>query len=267
MRFILYDTPGGAFMEIKEVENLLSVSRSNIRYYEKEGLIEPERGENNYRRYSESDVAMLKKIIILRKLGFSVEEISAMQKGVLLFSDAISEDITRLETEIEKLRGALETAKMLSSEHTTFESMDTDRYWDMVRQTEDSGKGFVDICKDYLSFELYLFDSMWKIVFFHNFRSSRKKYGVAIACGILLLICIIRGVSKVVLWHESFWSGFLYPAIIFLVSSVLVLPIYILSKRSPKAASIISTILLILGIGFITFCVLVILYGIIVGFS
>ena len=30
-------------MEIKEVEKLLSVSRSNIRYYEKEGLINPER--------------------------------------------------------------------------------------------------------------------------------------------------------------------------------------------------------------------------------
>ena len=37
-------TLGGGFVEIKEVENLLSVSRSNIRFYEKEGLITPERG-------------------------------------------------------------------------------------------------------------------------------------------------------------------------------------------------------------------------------
>ena len=68
-------------MEIKEVEKLLSVSRSNIRFYEKVGLLNPARKENNYRNYNEEDIDALKKILVLRKLGFSVEEISEMQKG------------------------------------------------------------------------------------------------------------------------------------------------------------------------------------------
>lgn len=161
-------------MEIKELENMLSVSRSNIRFYEKEGLIDPEREKNNYRNYSETDIAMLKKIIILRKLGFSVEEISDMQKGELLLPDAIKENIDRLEAEIEKLNGALETAKILSSEQTTFENLDEERYWDIITKSENDGKEYIDICKDYLLFELDSFDRMWKYIFFYDFKKDRQ---------------------------------------------------------------------------------------------
>lgn len=138
-------------MEIKELEKLLSVSRSNIRFYEKEGLIRPKRGKNNYRDYSEADAAMLRKFIVLRKLGFTVEEISAMQKGELQLGNALGEDIGRLQAEIERLEGALETAQRLFAEQPTFESMDENRYWDKISQAESKGKKFVDICKDYVN--------------------------------------------------------------------------------------------------------------------
>lgn len=59
-------------MTIKEVEQELGIPRANIRFYEKKNLLHPERGENTYREYSEEDVATLKKIIILRKIGISV---------------------------------------------------------------------------------------------------------------------------------------------------------------------------------------------------
>ena len=62
-------------MKINEVEDLLNTPRANIRYYEKEGLINISRKENGYRNYSEEDIQRLKKIIILRKLGVSVEQI------------------------------------------------------------------------------------------------------------------------------------------------------------------------------------------------
>ena len=56
-------------MTIKEVEERTSLSRSNIRFYEKEKLIEPSRNESNgYRDYSENDVENIKKIAYLRTL-------------------------------------------------------------------------------------------------------------------------------------------------------------------------------------------------------
>lgn len=252
-------------MEIKEVEKMLSVSRSNIRFYEKEGLLSPERKENNYRDYSEKDIAVLKKILVLRKLGFTVEEISSMQKGELSLADAANDNISRLEEEIKTLKGALEMTKTISAEKIAFETMDQEQLWNDIVQSEHNGQGFVDICKDYLMFELSSFDAMWKFVFFHDFKKSRKRYGVPIACGILLLICIIRGISKVVIWQESFWEGFLYPIILFACGSIILLPIYILSKKVPKIASIIGTVFMVAGSAFLVLCVLVILVGLIIG--
>ena len=52
-------------MTIKEVEEKTGLSRSNIRFYEKEKLIDPDRNENNgYREYSEQDVEKIKKIAL-----------------------------------------------------------------------------------------------------------------------------------------------------------------------------------------------------------
>ena len=53
-------------MTIKDVEERTGLSRSNVRFYEKEKLIEPSRNESNgYRDYSENDVENIKKIVIL----------------------------------------------------------------------------------------------------------------------------------------------------------------------------------------------------------
>ena len=245
-------------MEIKELENLLSISRFNIRFYEKQGLLTPKRSENNYRSYSEQDVAMLKKIIVLRKMGFTVEEISAMQKGDLLLTDVIDENIARLESEIKKLKGSLETTKELSRENTTFEDLDQERYWDTINESEKSGKEFIDICKDYLAFELANFDRMWKYVFFFDFKKARKKHGALIACGIILLICILRGVGKVI-QGESFWLGFFYPMLVFAAGSLLSLPLYILGKKAPKIAANIATVLAVLIVLFFAFLIIFIL--------
>ena len=62
-------------MKINEVEKLLNVPMATIRFYEKEGLLVPQRNENSYREYSEDDVQVLKKIIVLRKAGISVDAI------------------------------------------------------------------------------------------------------------------------------------------------------------------------------------------------
>ena len=45
-------------MNIKEVEERTGISRQNIRYYEKQGLLHPERNlENDYRVYGEAESA------------------------------------------------------------------------------------------------------------------------------------------------------------------------------------------------------------------
>ena len=48
-------------MTIKELEVRLGISRANIRFYEKEGLLRPTRRANGYRDYSEEDAAAITK--------------------------------------------------------------------------------------------------------------------------------------------------------------------------------------------------------------
>ena len=247
-------------LKIKELENLLSIPRSNIRFYEKQGLFSPERQDNSYREYTAKDISELKKIIVFRKMGLTVKEIKLIQNGELPFCDAMSNIKQRLETEIEQLNGSLNLVKQISKENSSFDEIDINKHWDNIEKSDEK---FIDICKDFLELELSSFDFLMKYAFFHDFKKSRAKHGVLKALVILFLLCIMRGIGKVLIWQESFWSGFFYPFIILLLGSVIILPLFLLSKKSPKIASIISTILLGLIVLFFAGIIILIIYSII----
>ena len=69
-------------MKIKEVEELSGMTRANIRFYEKEGLLSPQRNSNGYRDYTEEDVETLKRIRLLRSIHISLEDIKALNENV-----------------------------------------------------------------------------------------------------------------------------------------------------------------------------------------
>lgn len=250
-------------MKIKEVEKLLSISRSNIRFYEKQGLFSPGRSDNNYRDYSEADIEALKKIIVFRKMGFTVEEILLIQKGELLFSEATRNTQQRLEDDIEQLNGSLKLIKQMSKNLTSFDEMDVNEYWITINESVKTGEKYVDICEEFFQLERGSFDVMWKYVFFHDFKRTRVKYGTKTACIILLALCVLRGIGKALIWKESFWSGFLYPFTVAFAGAIITLPLFLLCKKFPKVASIIATILLGLIILFFAGIFLLILYEII----
>ena len=55
------------------------VTAANIRYYEKEGLLNPHgRGENSYRLYSDSDVHQLRFIRLCRAMDMSLDEVRTL---------------------------------------------------------------------------------------------------------------------------------------------------------------------------------------------
>ena len=70
-------------MHIAQLEEDLGLSRASIRFYEKEGLLSPERLANGYRDYSEEDLETLRRVKLLRALGLPLEDIKALQAGTL----------------------------------------------------------------------------------------------------------------------------------------------------------------------------------------
>ncbi|MDE6658758.1 MAG: MerR family transcriptional regulator, partial [Eubacterium sp.] len=144
-------------MKIQELENELNISRANIRFYEKEGLLNPARKENGYRDYSNEDIAVLKKIIVYRKLGISVTDIKKIFSNELELQEAVSNSIENLQKEIEKLNGSIQLCKEIQKENANNNSFDEEHYWEEINYDEAKGNKFVDIYKDYIEFEKPIF--------------------------------------------------------------------------------------------------------------
>ena len=63
-------------MKIGQAAQLTGLTISNIRFYERKGLLEPERNDQSkYRNYSEQDIRRLKQIILYRKMNMPIENI------------------------------------------------------------------------------------------------------------------------------------------------------------------------------------------------
>lgn len=65
-------------MLINEVCKECNLTKKAIEYYGEQGLINPTKMENGYRRFTEDDVSKLRRIAILRGLGLSVSDIRAV---------------------------------------------------------------------------------------------------------------------------------------------------------------------------------------------
>lgn len=232
-------------MTIKELEEKSGITRANIRFYEKEGLLNPDKRKNSYRDYNMEDLKDLNRIIILRKLSIPVSDIKKIFEGTISLEEVVRKQKDVLNKEIKSLQGALDVCEQISKEHSDIESFDEARYLGMIDEKEKQGRSFKDIANDYLAFELVTFGNMWKYIFFHNFNRNKEIYGIRGALIIILLLCIVRGLVIQFIWHSgTFIEGFLYPFIIFAIASAVLLPVYILSKIHPKAASIlINTII------------------------
>lgn len=81
------------YYKISEISKLYGISVDSLRYYERLGVLNPKRGENNYRLYSLNDLYKLNIIRELRPLNFSVQSIKdyledqTIEKTLELFSE------------------------------------------------------------------------------------------------------------------------------------------------------------------------------------
>lgn len=90
------------------------MDRSNIRFYEREGFIKPERLDNGYREYTEDDLNTLLWIRLLRSLQISLDDVRSLladeksmievMKNQVAGLEESKEDITYVQLICEKIR-------------------------------------------------------------------------------------------------------------------------------------------------------------------
>lgn len=227
-------------MKINEAEQILGITKANIRFYEKEGLLTPTRNESGYRDYSDADIRQLKQIVILRKLGIPVQQIGDILDGVLPLQDALDANIEALNTQIDALNGALALTRQLRQENR--ETLDTERYWELIQTKETQGFRFHALVEDYLKFtELNYEWLLWPLPA-HELRNPwtvlKFILGIDLCFALLeiplgnpffstFLHNIVRSVCSLALWTAIF------------------IPIYLLRRRKPKLAKGIMNFLLV----------------------
>ncbi|MEK4628907.1 MerR family transcriptional regulator [Solibacillus sp. FSL R7-0682] len=127
-------------MYIKEFALKYHLSNDAIRFYEKEGLLHPVRLNNGYRFYDQQCESTIKFILVLKKLGFSLQEINSLLKlGQQSFSNEcniataslFANKITAIEKQIELYSAALVALK------TVEQLIDEGKYEENKSKTEE----------------------------------------------------------------------------------------------------------------------------------
>lgn len=135
-------------MRINEVERIVGVTKGNIRFYEKEGLLSPGRDSGNgYRDYSDADVETLKRIKLLRKLDLPLEEIRRLQTGDLTVQDVMGRHIIHLERQRSNLAAMADLCRELEADRPQLDSLDAGRWLKRMEEQEQEGAKFVNIKK------------------------------------------------------------------------------------------------------------------------
>ena len=96
-------------MKTSDLEKLLGLSKHTIRYYEKEGFIQPHRDENGYRDYRDEDVQTLKLVKFLRSLEISIDDVKAILSRDLNFQECLKMNQDYLSQQLESIKEVKQT--------------------------------------------------------------------------------------------------------------------------------------------------------------
>lgn len=131
-------------MKINEVEARVGITKKNIRFYEEQGLLSPRRDSaNGYRDYGEEEVAVLRQIKLMRKLGVPLEEIRKMRAGGTV-ADGMRRHLVTLEREQKSLEQSIRLCQSLKDREERLDALDAAGLLEEMERLEQSGTTFRD---------------------------------------------------------------------------------------------------------------------------
>lgn len=135
-------------MKINQVEELVGISKKNIRFYEDQELLRPVRDPSNgYRDYSAADVEQLQRIKLFRQMNVPCGLIRQMTQGSLSVERCMQVHME----ELEKLRHSAECTQklceLIAGRSESMAELDAAAYLDMMKEFEKGGARFMDVKK------------------------------------------------------------------------------------------------------------------------
>ena len=117
----------------------------NVRYY---------RNKCGYSQEYLAELACLHRTYISaverERRNISIENIRLIFNGVKNLDEVFKEQISVIENEVKQLNGAKIMCKKLSQEKSSVDTLDTDKYINIINSEEQKGNRFYDIADDYI---------------------------------------------------------------------------------------------------------------------
>lgn len=213
-------------MRIGEIAERTGLNISNIRFYERKGLIGPDREKDSkYRNYTEEDLKRIQQIILYRKMDISVETIGQILDGEMTLQSALESQILELQEKKQMIQGSIDLCQKVMEDGTS-ENLDIDYYLSYVSDEESKGSKFGDIdelIEDFATitqFDRLVGSSYWGWLLINNTRFG--KIVMTIWCLFFLAVPIIgiiddlyNGVSPIrmtfwIMWLILYVASFIY---------------------------------------------------------
>ncbi|MDE7222628.1 MAG: MerR family transcriptional regulator [Acetatifactor sp.] len=181
-------------MKIKQVEELVDITRKNIRFYEEQGLLNVGRSENGYREYGMEDVKRLKQIRLLRRLSVPIEDIRQLFYGKYTLEDVLERQQVQLEHQKESIHRTQLFCRQLLESRLRLETLDVDGCLEQMDKLEREGVMFMDET--------------------HRDIHRKKQRGAILGAGVMLFFMLAPVV--VILWVRRSASIPLWALVLFL---------------------------------------------------
>lgn len=148
-------------MRISEAAELTGLTISNIRFYEKKGLLDPARNQQSkYRDYSLEDIYRLKQIVLYRKMDIPIETIHILLCHETTLEQVLEQQMIILKEKQEMLQGSIDLCEAVLVNSSSGQ-LDIDYYLNYVKTEEANGRKFAEIEEWLTEFAAYTKFDLW----------------------------------------------------------------------------------------------------------
>lgn len=220
-------------MKISEAADITGLSISNIRFYEKKGLLTPDRKSGNrYRDYSNEDILRLKTIILYRKINLPIDTIYLLLNQDITLESALKRQKDELINQKEMLEGSLSLCKKILAS-PNMPDIDVDYFLNYVTAKEAKGEKFavlhelLDDWSEYTHLDTLSYDPFVGHIFSHPW--VRK--GISAAW-----LLVISSLPVIVIYEKLIHDGsvsvqFFIPWLFFLAITAVPFYAYFIRKK------------------------------------
>lgn len=136
-------------MKINEVEQIVGITKKNIRFYEDQGLITPSRNkENGYRNYTDEDILTLQKIKLLRTLAVPIEDIRKLEENYLSLTECMERHMILISHQKRNLDRIQEICQEISRQERSLVELSPAVYLQKIQKLEEGGTRFMNVQKE-----------------------------------------------------------------------------------------------------------------------